>query len=92
MKTLILEENQAVGRCYAAARMMAGMDQGKLAEKAGVSASTISNLERGSDIKDETITKIRKALWKSGVKVSIDLPFGTMILAATVLKNEEEGT
>lgn len=70
----------------AAGRMLAGLDQAGLAEAAGVSASTISNVERGSDARDETIRAIRKALRRSGVTIAIDRQNG---LALTAMRFDE---
>ena len=43
---LNLSDSEALDRTYAAARMMAGLDQAELANAAGLSAGTISNVER----------------------------------------------
>lgn len=61
-----------LGRMVAAGRALAGLDQAGLAKAAGVSASTISNVERGSDAREETLRSIRKALRRSGISISID--------------------
>jgi transcriptional regulator with XRE-family HTH domain len=74
------------GRMVAAGRMLAGLDQAGLAEAAGVSPSTISNVERGSDARDETIGAIRKALRRSGVTIAIDRQNG---LALTAMRFDE---
>jgi transcriptional regulator with XRE-family HTH domain len=74
------------GRMVAAGRMLAGLDQAGLAEAAGVSPSTISNVERGSDARDETIRAIRKALRRSGVTIAIDRQNG---LALTAMRFDE---
>ena len=39
-----------------------------LAAKANVSPNTISRLERGENMHDETLVKVRKALEKAGVR------------------------
>jgi hypothetical protein len=43
---LNLSNSQALGRTYAAARMMAGLDQGALAAQAGLSAGEIPDPRR----------------------------------------------
>ena len=67
---LSLSNSEALGRTYAAARMMAGLDQAGLASAAGLSAGTISNVERGRDLRRETLRVIRRALSRAGVLVS----------------------
>ncbi len=64
-----LSNTEALGRTYAAARTMAGLDQAGLAHAAGLSAGTISNVERGRDTKPETLRAIRRALNREGVLV-----------------------
>jgi DNA-binding XRE family transcriptional regulator len=66
---LNLSNSEALGRTYAAARMMAGLDQAELANAAGLSAGTISNVERGRDSKPDTLRSIRRALSREGVLV-----------------------
>ena len=60
---------EALGRTIAAARMMAGMDQASLASAANVSAGTISNVERGRDVKPQTVKAVRTALSRHGVLI-----------------------
>ena len=61
----------ARGRVIAAGRMLAGLDQAGLAAAAGLSASTISNVERGRlNVRDETLDAIKQALMRSGVDVT----------------------
>ncbi len=67
---LSLSNSEALGRTYAAARMMAGLDQAGLATAAGLSAGTISNVERGRDSRAETLRAIRRALSRAGVLVA----------------------
>ena len=69
------------GRMVAAGRMLAGLDQADLAYAAGVSASTISNVERGSDAREETLRAIRKALRHNGITISIDRQNGLALAA-----------
>jgi transcriptional regulator with XRE-family HTH domain len=49
--------------------MMAGLDQAALAYAAGLSAATISNVERGRESRAETLRAIRRALGRKGVLV-----------------------
>lgn len=68
-----LDNEQAMGRVIAAGRMFAGWDQGELAEKAGVSSSTVSNIERGRIVpRPETLKSLRRALRKKGVTLTFD--------------------
>jgi len=67
---LNLSNAQALGRTYAAARMMAGLDQGSLAVASGLSAGTISNVERGNDARPDTLRFIRQALARDGVLIA----------------------
>lgn len=67
---LNLSNVEALGRTYAAARMMAGLDQAGLALAAGVSSGTISNVERGRDTKTDTVKAIRRALGRRGVVIT----------------------
>jgi transcriptional regulator with XRE-family HTH domain len=90
MKSLVLAQFDAIGRSYAAARMLAGLDQAQLAKKADISASTVSNLERGNEAREETIASIRKALRRSGVKVTIDAQFGLISVDAIYTNPEED--
>jgi len=68
-----LDNEQARGRMLAAGRMLVGLDQGELAEKAGVSSSTVSNIERGRIVaRPDTIKAIRKVLRNRGVSFTFD--------------------
>lgn len=61
----------ARGRVIAAGRMLAGLDQAGLAAAAGVSASTVSKVERGrADVREDTLRAIRQALGRSGVDLT----------------------
>jgi hypothetical protein len=62
---LNLSNTEALGRTYAAARMMAGLDQAGLAHSAG-----LSNVERGKDSKEVTLKHIRRALVREGVSLA----------------------
>ena len=65
-----LSDTEARGRTYAAARMLAGLNQAELGELAKLSAATVSNVERGEDARRTTTRSIKKALNKHGVVVS----------------------
>lgn len=61
----------ARGRVIAAGRMLAGLDQAGLAAAAGLSASTVSNVERGQvNVRDETLDAITRALRRMGVDLT----------------------
>ncbi len=66
---LNLSNSVALGRTYAAARMMTGFDQATLAHHAGLSAGTVSNVERGRDSRPDTLKAIRRALAREGVLI-----------------------
>ena len=66
-----INPNVAQGRVVAAARMLAGLDQAQLAAVAGLSASTISNVERGRPgIRAETLRAVRQALETLGIDLA----------------------
>lgn len=87
---LNLSNSAALGRTYAAARMMAGIDQALLAQRAGVSAGTISNVERGRDSKPETLKAIRKALSKEGVLIAFSKNNGLASISIGFASDDEE--
>lgn len=61
----------ARGRVIAAGRMLAGLDQAGLAAAAGVSASTVSKVERGrANVREDTLEAIRQALGRFGVDLT----------------------
>lgn len=61
----------ARGRVIAAGRMLAGLDQAGLAVAAGLSASTVSKVERGrADVREETLQAIRQALGRLGIDLT----------------------
>lgn len=64
-----ISAQEAMGRVVAAGRMLAGLDQAALATAAGVSAATVSNVERGNDARPTTLSAIRRALRHAGVNV-----------------------
>lgn len=70
--TMRLSRPAAQGRLVAAARMLAGFEQSDLAFAAGVAPSTISNVERGRDVRAATLNAIRDALRHHGVSVTFD--------------------
>jgi transcriptional regulator with XRE-family HTH domain len=49
------------------ARVMLGLGVRDLAKAAGVSSNTVSRLERGEELRPNTIDDIRRALEKAGV-------------------------
>lgn len=87
---LNLSDSQALGRTYAAARMMAGLDQATLAASSGVSAGTISNVERGRDSKPETLKAIRRTLAREGVLVAFSRNNGLASVAISFAADEGE--
>jgi transcriptional regulator with XRE-family HTH domain len=87
---LSLSNSEALGRTYAAARMMAGLDQGGLATAAGLSAGTISNVERGRDSRAETLRAIRRALSRAGVLVSFSRNNGLASVSISFATDEGE--
>ena len=85
-----LSNTEALGRTYAAARMMAGLDQGGLASAAGLSAGTISNVERGRDSKRETLRAIRRALSREGVLIAFSPNNGLASVSISFAADEGE--
>lgn len=84
-----LSNTEALGRTYAAARLMAGLDQVGLAQAAGLSAATISNLERGRDTRPDTTRAVRRALSKAGVLVAFSKNNG--LASVTISFATDEG-
>jgi transcriptional regulator with XRE-family HTH domain len=70
--SIAIGENVATGRAIAAARMLLGLDQAALAALASVSPATISNVERGHGVRDDTLHTILSAVRRLGATVSID--------------------
>jgi DNA-binding XRE family transcriptional regulator len=66
---IAMTRDQAQGRVVSAARMLAGLDQSELAALAGVSASTVSNIEKGRSATSESIKSVRRALREKEVNV-----------------------
>lgn len=87
---LSLSNSEALGRTYAAARMMAGLDQGGLATAAGLSAGTISNVERGRDSRAETLRAIRRSLSRAGVLVAFSRNNGLASVSISFATDEGE--
>jgi len=87
---LSLSNSEALGRTYAAARMMAGVDQAGLATAAGLSAGTISNVERGRDSRPETLRAIRRALSRAGVLVAFSRNNGLASVSISFATDEGE--
>lgn len=87
---LSLSNTEAIGRTYAAARMMAGLDQSALATSAGLSASTVSNVERGKDSKKETLRAIRRALSREGVLIGFSSNNGIALVSISFAADEGE--
>jgi transcriptional regulator with XRE-family HTH domain len=87
---LNLSNAQALGRTYAAARMMAGLDQAGLAAAAGVSAATVSNVERGRDSRPDTIKAIRRALVQEGVLVGFSKNNGLASVTISFAADESD--
>lgn len=82
---------QAQGRVIAAGRMLAGLDQTQLGEKAGVSATTISNIERGvTESRPETVKKVRTALRKEGINLAFNMGTGLLMVATTYAGPDDE--
>ncbi len=87
---LNLSDTEALGRTYAAARMLAGLDQASLAARSGLSAGTISNVERGRDSKTDTLKAIRRALSKEGVLVAFSRNNGMASVQISFASSEED--
>jgi ribosome-binding protein aMBF1 (putative translation factor) len=69
--TMQLDPMVARGRVVAAGRMLAGVDQDKLAAEAGLSPSTISKIELGRrSVREDTLTRVLDALSRFGVDVT----------------------
>ncbi len=87
---LNLSNSEALGRTYAAARMMAGLDQATLADRAGISAGTVSNVERGRDSKADTLKAIRRALSQEGVLIAFSRNNGLASVSIAFACDDEE--
>jgi transcriptional regulator with XRE-family HTH domain len=87
---LNLSNSQALGRTYAAARMMAGLDQSVLAQLAGLSSGTISNVERGRDSRPDTLKAIRRALTREGVLIGFSRNNGVATVSISFAADDSE--
>ena len=87
---LSLSNSEALGRTYAAARMMAGLDQATLATRAGLSAGTVSNVERGRDSRADTLKAIRRALNGEGVLVAFSRNNGLASVSISFATDDQE--
>lgn len=87
---LNLSNAEARGRTYAAARMMAGLDQAALAAAAGVSAGTVSNVERGREIRPDTLRAIKRVLTREGVLFAFSSNNGLASVLMSFAADEEE--
>jgi len=87
---LSLTNAEARGRTYAAARMLAGLDQAALATEAGMSAATVSNVERGREGRPATLKAIRKALTRQGVLVGFSPSNGLASVSISFAADDEE--
>jgi transcriptional regulator with XRE-family HTH domain len=67
---IAIAKREAQGRLLEAGRILAGLDQGSLASLAGVSASTVSNIENGRTATEASVKAVRKALRDEGVNLS----------------------
>jgi transcriptional regulator with XRE-family HTH domain len=52
-----------------AARILAGLEQQELAERAGINRATVSLIERGEDTRLSTLNRIVEALEAAGVEL-----------------------
>jgi transcriptional regulator with XRE-family HTH domain len=68
---IAITEDQAFGRLVEAGRILAGLDQGELGALAGVSGSTISNIENGHKTTSQTRKSVRRALREKGVNFGL---------------------
>jgi len=87
---LSLSNSEALGRTYAAARMLAGLDQASIAKAAGVSNGTISNVERGRDSRAATLRAIRKALSQEGVLIAFSRNKGLASLTISFAPEDDD--
>jgi transcriptional regulator with XRE-family HTH domain len=85
-----MSTTEALGRMLEAARILAGLDQAELGQMAGVSGSTVSNVERGNDARPETVKSIRSALRKNGVSLSLDGRNGLAFVAISFAEPDED--
>lgn len=81
------DKTEAVARAYAAGRMLAGLEQIPLAEAAGVSPASISNVERGHTTRPSTRKKIRRALSQ---QFGVNITSKNGVAAASIVYEERE--
>lgn len=84
-----ISKEEALGRVVGAARMLAGLGQAGLASLSGVSASTVSNIEKGRTSTPASVKAVRLALREKGV----NLNFGNNQASASICfvdRNAEE--
>lgn len=81
---LLVRKQVATGRAYAAARVLTGLDQRGLADRAGLSASTISNLEAGAKVRPASVDAVHEVLEGFGIPVNVTgkQRAGMLVLAA----------
>lgn len=87
---LNLSNSEALGRTYAAARMLAGLDQAALARASGLSAGSVSNVERGRDARTETLRAIRLALSREGVLIGFSRNNGLATVTISFAAEEDD--
>lgn len=87
---LNLSNTEALGRTYAAARMMAGLDQASLAVEAGISAGTVSNVERGREARPDTLKTVRRALARKGVVIAFSRNNGLATVSISFAADDDE--
>ena len=85
-----LSITEARGRTYAAARMLAGLDQADLATLSDLSPATISNVERGKESRSETLKAIRKSLHREGVLVGFSGKNGLATVTISFAAEDDE--
>lgn len=86
-----ISDSIAFGRLIAAARILSGLDQTELAIQAGISAGTVSNIERGRDVKEDNEKKIRRALAKRGILIAYSSSIGAGSISFYFEHINEEG-
>jgi transcriptional regulator with XRE-family HTH domain len=70
--------------------MMAGLDQAALALSAGLSAGSVSNVERGRDARPETLRALRQALSRDGVLIAFSRNNGLASVTISFAADEED--
>jgi transcriptional regulator with XRE-family HTH domain len=85
-----ISATQAQGRLIAAARIFAGLDQAQLASLAGVSASTVSNVEKGRIATPDSLKALRRALKDQGVNMTFGNHQASASIAFVDRNSEDE--